>query len=134
MILERVQRGAGRRAALRWALGRPGSLRRWIAGSVIWFGVCGLAAIMLRSPLILLAAALVDISAFIARRLLVGDEDEFNPALTRSMAHAARHGVEPLEDEVRMDPADWLSSRPNTFFDVPPPPVADAEPGSGQSD
>lgn len=132
MGVERVREGAERREMKRRMLGRPGSLRRWLAGSVVWFMLCGLAYAWFRHPLIIFAAVIGAVLAFRARSLFVGDEDELNPALNRSVLDALRSGVEPQEQSARMDPADWFSRRPNTFTDAPPPPVAeaDAAPGS----
>lgn len=118
--------GAKRRALVRAVFGKPGSMWRWLAFTVVW--VAGLGMLMVRSGwglriIIFLFMVVVPLSAFRARALLVGDEDEFRAAVRREV-RAAR--TDPQADGgERLDPEYWLSRGGRVFTDVPPPPVAE---------
>lgn len=121
--------GAKRRALVRAVFGKPGSIGRWLAFTVVW--VAGLGMLMVRSEwglriIIFLFMVVVPLSAFRARALLVGDEDEFRAAVRREV-RAARTDPRPDDDE-RLDPEHWLSRSGRVFIDVPPPPVAEEVP------
>jgi hypothetical protein len=110
---------ATRRERVRRVLGKPGSLRRWIVGSLAWLGVC-LVVFLITSNFFILLLALF------ARTLIVGDEDEFHAELHRSIIDAVRGGV-PSRDADRMDPADWFALEQNSLRDAPTPPSAEVD-------
>jgi hypothetical protein len=109
----------------RW-IGRPGSLRRWFAGSaalllvsLAWFKLSG-------SLVPLLFAILAVMFGFVARSAVVGDEDEFNAALDEALVRALREGVPAVDDE-RSGGEETHAQGWYGLGVPPPPPVVEME-------
>lgn len=65
-------------------LGRPGSIRRWLVGSAAFLCITYVVYLysnLLGRILLFIVAALMVMTAFRARRFLIGDEDEVRPPL-----------------------------------------------------
>jgi hypothetical protein len=106
----------------RW-IGRPGSLRRWFAGSaallflsLAWFKVSG-------SFVPLLFSILAVMFGFVARGAVVGDEDEFNASLDQALVRALREGVPAAMDDAPLD-RDEIPAQGWCDIGAPPPPPA----------
>lgn len=129
-------RGARRRAATREVLGKPGSMRRWLVGTAVWLLACSIVFAYVDSLAriaVFLIAVAVAYAGFRARPIFVGDEDELHAALKRERSIPPRpsgYG----DEEVRADPADWLSRGARNFDGVPPPPILDEQTGAAAAD
>jgi len=114
--------GHRRRAFMRRCLGKPGSIRRWIVANLIGLPV----ALATMNLYVVIAAVLLSTMwvMYLRTTLVEGDEDEMR-AWVRWQNSRRNPDRAPAAEPVAVDPADWFNARPNTFIDVPPPPVLD---------
>ena len=114
----------------RGALGRPGSLRRWLIGSLGLLLLCAVLFIysgFLARIFIFIFAAAVVTSAFRARSLVIGDEDEVRAWLRDGSAHTPYVRDDEADGSL---PEEWealVRRRENPLSDVPPAPILERQ-------
>jgi len=111
------------RKLVRASVGRPGSLRRWAIGTLVWLFGCFVVSFYVpwgARIVIFLFAGFFTIASFRARSLLIGDEDELRAAVRHERKRAPV-----AEDEVEPELEPWLPSGAGSFADAPPPPIMD---------
>lgn len=110
-------------------LGGPGSIRRWLVGTLIavplslaTFNLYVIVAVVLFSVMWIM---------YLRTTLVDGDEDELRAWLKWQRSRKNPDRFTPGEPtEATSDPAEWFNRRPNTFLDVPPPPIAEEDDGA----
>lgn len=117
--------GASRRAALRFALGKPGSLRRWLVSTVAALLAAALFYVMTDNVLAIFFVALVAFGAFFWRSHLIGDEDELKAEFPAKVVEAFRNPAPVEPNDGPSAPPDWITTQLEHFADVPPPPIAE---------
>lgn len=121
--------GARWRALKRFVLGKPGSIRRWVVGSLLWLIVVGFAVIVTGMFWFVGLAVLPVVAWAVLRTTLIGDEDELKAGFARTVVSEIRNPTvcEPRNVGIREDASDWLNRRPDRFaFDeIPPAPIAE---------
>lgn len=126
--------GYRRRAFIRKLIGRPGSVRRWLLGTLI---ALPLAMATLNLYLVISVVLFSTMWIMYLRTILVeGDEDEMRAWIR--WQHSRKNPdrfVPNREPEEHFDSADWLGARAGRYVDVPPPPIAlDADEELGRID
>ena len=109
MDAEVTDRGSRRRARMRRVLGGPGSVRRWLLGSLVFVILAGIlfvhADFLGRIAIFILGSVLV-LTAFRARSLVIGDEDELRASMRRDRREA-RYSPEAEEEKILLDDEEW---------------------------
>ncbi len=102
-----------RPSPMRSVLGGPGSIRRWLVGSALVILVAGVlfnyAGFLGRIAIFMIVAVLV-ITMFRARSLVVGDEDRLRRSLRRQVQET-RDAPEPEEDKILLNDEEWERAR-----------------------
>lgn len=113
---------------MRAALGNPGSVRRWLVGSVVLFLGVTFVAIVTGNVLVFIPGVMIAGAAFVLRMFIVGDEDELRAEYLSVLAEGKRMRAESFgrPEHETAPPEEWLSG-PNRFTDAPPPPVAEMD-------
>lgn len=123
---EPVQPGAKRRAMMRVVLGKPGSVRRWLLGSLVFVFLCSLLFVRLEFVgriAVFIFAAFVIMAAFRFRSLAIGDEDELRAWLRhRAPAPEPDKFVHASDSEAWLEKSELGLGR---FHDAPTPPILD---------
>lgn len=109
---------------MRFALGRPGSLSRWLVGSAAALIAVGVIAVVTGWLPVLLFPLPVIYGWFWYRGSLIGDEDELKAEFPSRVADAIRNPKAAEDDELRAGPPSWRDTQLEHFQGVPLPPVA----------
>lgn len=125
--------GHRRRALIRWLIGRPGSIRRWLLGTLL---ALPLALATMNFYLVVSVVLFSTIWIMYLRTTLVeGDEDEMRAWIRWQHSRKNPDRLVPTDHaEEPVDASDWLNMRRNTFVDVPLPPVAEVTDESPSQD
>ena len=129
--------GARRRAMVRAVLGKPGSYRRWLLGTLLFLFFCGLMWMesdFLVRILIFLWGGTVLYVGFRARSFLTGEEDEMHAWVGRTVSAEVRSRPDEDEDDPSESElwAEAVRRRAAGTHNAPLPPSAEDE-GTGET-